>query len=96
MPLAIVAHSGSYIIVRLLAAPVLLFFGFQMVVWFTLGVFFVLFDKNSKGNPVARIRTGIILGVGSLIGLGMFVMGIVLAFEVIVRAFQVLRSAGHN
>ena len=81
------------IVVRLVLAVILLLVGFQLTVWFTLGLAFVLFDDKSKADkPIRRIRAFILFSFSSLVGIAMLGFGVFLAGQGIWQGWKLLKG----
>jgi hypothetical protein len=91
----ILAISGSSILLRFVLAIVLLLVGFQLTVWFTLGLAFVLYDEKSKADkPARRIRAFILFSFSSLVGIAMLGFGIFLFGQGIWQGWKLMQG-GH-
>ena len=89
----ILAIAGSSILIRFVLAVILLLVGFQLTVWFTLGLMFVLFDEKSKADkPIRRMRAFILFSFSSLVGIAMLVFGIFLAGQGIWQGWKLMQG----
>jgi len=86
------ANAGLYVAGRLAAAMVLLFVGFQITVWFTVALLFVMFDKNSKKDAIARVRAFFLFSLIALSGLAMIGRAIFLAVQGIAAGLRAIRG----
>jgi len=86
------ANVGLFVAGRLAAAVVLLFVGFQIAVWFTLALLFVMFDKNSKKGAIARVRAFFLFSLIALAGVAMVGLAIFLAVQGIAAGLRAIRG----